>query len=69
MAAGTARVETRLSARKTDFIGIGWTLSAGCRNYEFAGLFDRFAGHVRTSTPANRKWLFIKKRLIRESWI
>jgi len=29
--------------------------------------FSRFAGHVRTLTPANRKWLFIKKRLIKES--
>jgi hypothetical protein len=36
---------------------------------EIAGAFTRFAGYVRTSTPANRKWLFIKKRFIRQSWI
>jgi len=36
---------------------------------EIAGSFTRFAGYVRTSTQANRKWLFIKKRLVKESWI
>jgi len=31
---------------------------------EIAGLFARIAGHVRTLTQVNRKWLFIKKRFI-----